>query len=326
MTAADPAGVLVTGAAGYIGRSLVAALAEETQLHPVTALDLRPVPEHDRLPAVTYVTADICAADLAELFRRHRPRCVVHLASVVAAGGDPQRDYDIDVGGTQNVLHACQAAGVRHVVVTSSGAAYGYHADNPAPLDENDALRGNEDFPYARHKRLVEELLADWRRRFPELKQTVFRPCTVLGPGTRNQITAIFDRPVVIGLSGTATPFSLVADSDVVAALLQAVRLERTGVFNLAGDGTLSLRQIAGLLGKPYFALPPGLLKAALWLFNRLRLTGLGPAHVKFIQYRPVLGNARLKGEFGYLPRHDAAGVFARYQAACRDRQKETQP
>src|SRR3546814_14447659 len=79
----------------------------------------------------------------------------------------------------------------------------------------------------------------------------------------------MFARPVVVGLSGTTTPFSLVADSDVVAALLRAVREGRGGVFNLAGDGTLSLRQIAGLLGKPYLPLPPAVLKAALWLFNR---------------------------------------------------------
>src|SRR3546814_8647783 len=126
----------------------------------------------------------------------------------------------------------------------------------------------------------------------------------------------MFWRPLVVGLCGTTTPLSLVADSDVVAALLRAVRGVRGGVFNRAGAGTLSLRQIAGLLGKPYLPLPPAVLKAALWLFNRLGVTKLGPQHVKFIQYRPVLDNRRLKDDFGYVPRYDAAGVFARYRAA----------
>jgi UDP-glucose 4-epimerase len=306
--------VLVTGAAGFIGGSLVAALAEAGEA--VVALDIRPVAPERRIAGVAYEVADICDPALIALVGRHRPRCIVHLASVVAAGGDPKRDYAIDVDGTRNVLQACRAAGVAHLVVTSSGAAYGYHADNPVPLSEDDPLRGNEDFPYARHKRLVEEMLADWRRHHPALVQTVFRPCTVLGPGTANQITAMFRRPVVVGLSGTATPFSLVADSDVVAALLRAVREGRGGVFNLAGDGTLSLRQIAGLLGKPFLPLPPAVLKGILWLLGRLGVTRLGPQHVKFIQYRPVLDNARLKRDFGYVPQYDAAGVFARYRAA----------
>ncbi len=307
--------VLITGAAGFIGRALTGALKSA---HYVVTLDLREVPEPQRLPGVTYATADIIDPTLAEIFRTYQPQTVVHLASVVAAGGDPARDHAIDVLGTKNVLEASLAAGAKHIVVTSSGAAYGYHADNPVPLRESDALRGNEDFPYSRHKRLVEEMLAEWRGKYPQLQQTVFRPCTVLGPGTDNQITAIFARPVVVGLSGTATPFSLIAELDVVDALARAVNETRTGVFNLAGDGTLSLREIARILGKTFVPLPPALLKSALWVLNRLRVTRLGPEHVKFIQYRPVLANDKLKSDFGYAPRYDARAVFDRYLESTR--------
>jgi UDP-glucose 4-epimerase len=233
---------------------------------------------------------------------------------VVAVGGADIRDYEIDVLGTRNVLEACLAAGVGHLIVTSSGAAYGYHADNPVPLRESDPLRGNEDFPYARNKREVEEMLARWRQDRPQLRQTVFRPCTVLGPTTNNQITALFERPVVTGLSGTATPFSLIADSDVVAALAQAVRTGKGGIYNLAGDGTLSLREIARLNGKPFMPIPPAVMKGALWLLHALGLTKLTPQNVQFIQYRPVLDNTRLKSEFGYAPRLDARAVFERHR------------
>lgn len=310
------AGTLVTGAAGFIGRALIKALQHDPAAQPLVAFDLREVPAGQRLPGVTYLTGDIRDVSIAALFAQYRPRCVVHLASVVAAGGDEKRDYEIDVAGTSHVLQACLAAGASHVIVTSSGAAYGYHADNPVPLRESDALRGNEDFSYARHKRLVEELLAGWRAKYPQLKQTVFRPCTVLGPGTTNQITAMFRRPLILGLTGTATPFSLISDGDVVAALAQAVRDGRAGTYNLAGDGTISLRAIAQRLGKPYLTIPPALLKAALWLLNLLGITKLGPQHVKFIQFRPVLDNARLKSEFGYAPVLDAAAVFERFVQA----------
>lgn len=310
-------GIFITGAAGFIGSALVAALAQDAAGRAVVAFDLRPVPPERRLAGVTYAEGDIRDPALVRIMQTHAPDTVVHLASVVAAGGDAQRDYEIDVLGTETVLRACAGAGVRHLVVTSSGAAYGYHADNPVPLTESAPLRGNDDFPYARNKRLVEEMLATWRQSHPALAQTVFRPCTVLGPGTSNQITAMFHRAVVLGLTGTTTPFSLVADSDVVAAILLAVRGSPPGIYNLAGDGTLSLREIAGRLGKPYLALPPWLLKAALFVANRLGLTGLGPQHVKFIQYRPVLDNAALKQSFGYVPRLDAAAVFERYRSGA---------
>lgn len=316
---ATPRDVLVTGAAGFIGSALLRELARLPDTR-VTALDLREVAAGDRVAGVAYETADIRAVRLKEIIARVQPRTVVHLASVVAVGGDPRRDYEIDVLGTRNVLEACLAAGVQHLIVTSSGAAYGYHADNPVPLRESDPLRGNADFPYAGNKREVEEMLARWRTEHPQLRQTVFRPCTVLGPATDNQITAMFERPAVIGLSGTATPFSLIADSDVVAALAQAVRDGRGGVYNLAGDGTLSLREIARLNGKPYLPIPPAVLKGVLWLLQTLRLSKLGPGNVKFIQYRPVLDNNRLKTEFGYTPRYDARAAFERYRDGRRER------
>ncbi|MGN6284341.1 MAG: SDR family oxidoreductase [Afipia sp.] len=314
-------GVLVTGAAGFIGSALIAALARDrANDEPVIALDLREVGPAHRIVGVTYVAADIRDPVLKEVIARHRPRAVVHLASVVAVGGDPQRDWEIDVLGTRNMLEAAREAGIAHVVVTSSGAAYGYHADNPVPLSEDDPLRGNEDFPYARNKREVEEMLAEWRDLYPQLTQTVFRPCTVLGPATNNQITAIFERPLVMGLTGTATPFSLIADIDVVAALVQAVRQPKPGIYNLAGDGTLSLRDIARLSRKPYLPMPPALLKGTLWLLRALRLTNLGPGNVKFIQYRPVLSNNKLKTVFGFTPQYNALQVFDRYRAGRGER------
>ncbi len=304
-------GILVTGGGGFIGAALLRHL-QAAGLGPLYAVDWRPV----TLPvAVQFRQLDIRdGLGLRAAMVQWQPDAVVHLASVVAAGGDADLDRAIDVGGTENVLQACLVAGVKRLVLTSSGAAYGYHADNPQPLNESHALRGNPDFPYADNKRRVEEMLAHWRSVHPQLQQVVFRPCTVLGPGVDNQITAIFKRPMITGLAGSATPFSFVSEADVVAALARAADGSGPpGIYNLAGDGTLSLRQIARRIGKPYLPIPPALMKAALWVANKLGLTRLGPGQVRFLQFRPVLDNSRLKAAFGYRPQHDSAAAFDRY-------------
>ena len=82
--------------------------------------------------------------------------------------------------------------GVERVVVSSSGAAYGYHADNPAWLTEDDPVRGTDTFPYSLHKRLVEEMLAGYRESAPQLEQVVLRIGTILGETVDNQITDLF--------------------------------------------------------------------------------------------------------------------------------------
>ncbi len=215
--------------------------------------------------------------------------------------------------GRSNVLDACLAAGVRQIIVTSSGAAYGYHADNPEWLTEDDPVRGNEAFAYSHHKRLVEEMLAACRREHPGLRQVVLRVGTILGETTRNQITALFDRPRLIALRGSRSPFVFIWDQDVVGAIAHAIRTDAAGIYNVAGDGALSIQEIARRLGKPCLTLPPALLRAALGLLHPLGLTRYGPEQVDFLRYRPVLDNRRLKEGLGYVPRKTSAEVFDFY-------------
>jgi len=243
---------------------------------------------------------------------------VVHLAAIVTPGprSNRKREFSVDVDGTRRVLEACVGARVRRIVVTSSGAAYGYHADNPPLIDEHTPLRGNPEFAYSHHKRLVEEVLASYRASHPELAQLVFRIGTILGESTRNQITALFERPRLLGVRGATSPFVFAWDEDVVGAILHGLATGRNGVYNLAGDGALTLEQIAARLGKPCRYLPPGLLQAALTILRPLGLSRYGPGQVNFLRYRPVLDNRRLKQEFGYTPRLSSAATFELYARA----------
>ena len=309
--------VLVTGASGLVGSRVVARLAEAGEpVGSVVALDLREPPVSARVAGVEYVEGDVRDPALEKVLCTRGVNTVVHLAAVVTPGPDSSREleYAIDVLGTENVLECSLRAGVDHLVYTSSGAAYGYHADNPVPLREDDALRGNEEFAYAHHKRLVEEMLARHRREHPELQQLVLRPGTILGETVSNPITDIFERPVVIGVARSEAPFVIVWDTDVADCILKGVCEGRTGIYNLCGDGAISLREIARRLGKPYVALPAPVLRAGLRVLGALGATRLGPEQVRFLAYRPVLCNERLKSEFGFTPSRTSAECFECYR------------
>lgn len=310
MTAAQS--VLVTGAGGYLGELLITSLATEPAgLETMVAADVRA--PRLRIPGVAYAEFDIRKAGaVADALKAHRVDTVVHLAAVVTGGKRPDRAraHAIDVGGTRNVLDACLATGVRKLIVTSSGAAYGYHPDTPQPIREDTPLRGNPEFSYSDHKRQIEEMLAAARAEHPELRQLVLRPGTILGYNTRNQITAIFDRRVIMGLRGAASPFVFIWDQDVVAILRRGILTDVVGSYNIAGDGTMTLAEIAGRLGKRYIALPVGFVRNALRALQALRLTQYGPEQVDFLRYRPVLDNTKLKKEFGYRPQKTSREVF----------------
>jgi UDP-glucose 4-epimerase len=302
--------VLVTGAAGFLGQGLIRQLARQADCEVVIAVDVRDVPAVQRLPGITYLTQDVRDPALANTVAAHRIDTLVHLAAIVTPGKDGNRafEYSVDVEGTRNVLQACLAHGVQHIVVSSSGAAYGYHADNAEWLTEDMPLRGNESFAYSHHKRLVEEMLAQHRQTHPQLQQTVLRIGTILGERVNNQITALFEKPRLLAIQGSDSPFVFIWDEDVTGAIVHALSGKApSGCFNLAGDGALTIFDIAQRLNKRPRVLPAWLLKTALFIGHRLGISRYGPEQLDFLRYRPVLLNTALKTRFGYTPQKTSA-------------------
>ncbi|WP_251438458.1 MULTISPECIES: SDR family oxidoreductase [unclassified Microbacterium] len=303
--------VLVTGGAGFLGSRVTALLSDHPDVDVVLCGDLR---ESD-VPGVVSVPVDVTdPLGLPDVLRRHRIDTVVHLAAIVNPGRDVQGEFRVDVQGSSHVLAACVEAGVRRLVVSSSGAAYGYHPDNPEWIVETDPLRGNDEFPYSRHKRMVEEMLAAARSTHPALEQVVFRIGTILGPTVHNQITALWDGKRILHIAGSDSPFVFVWVDDVAAAMVRAALGEGpAGIYNVAGDGALTVPEIARRLHKPLLTIPAPLLTIALAVGSALRLTEHGPEKVRFLRYRPVLRNDRLKERFGYVPRLTSAQAFEEY-------------
>lgn len=308
----DPATrVLVTGAAGYIGRQVATRLAAR---HPVVGIDVT-VP--DGLDAaVDMRRLDIRDPSLPDLVADEAITHVVHLAAVLDGTVDPVLAHDIDVNGTANVVAACVAGRVRHLVLTSSGAAYGYHADNPIPLTEDDPLRGNPTFPYSHHKRQVEELLAAARDEHPDLGQLVLRVGTVLGTDTDNLITDLLTRRVLPTVTGARAGFVFIWDTDLVDIITRGVDESRTGTFNVAGSGSVSMHEVARALGGTAVPIPAAVLRAALALARRAGLSQYGPEQVDFLAHRPVLDNRRLVEEFPHTPTKTSVEALAAFAAA----------
>ena len=132
---------VITGGSGYIGSRLIARLLEREDTDRIVICDVRPPRAFS--PKTEYRELDVRdAAGVRELLETERPDALVHLAFLLNPIHDEQAMYDIDVNGTHNVLEAASAAGVEHVLVTSSTTAYGAFPDNPVPITEEWPVRG----------------------------------------------------------------------------------------------------------------------------------------------------------------------------------------
>ena len=191
----------------------------------------------------------------------------MHLASIVTPGKDSNREfeYSVDVQGTENVLTpAWPPASEDHRQFERRGLRL--PPDNPAWLTE-DRRRCAATRPSP-----MRGTSAWWRRCWRagasstrELKQVVFRIGTILGETVRNQITDLFEKPRPLAIRGADSPFVFIWDQDVVGCILQAIATETTGIYNVAGDGALTIHEIAARLGKRCRVLPAWAAAAARW-------------------------------------------------------------
>ena len=300
--------ILITGAAGDIGSRLVEYFNNDTSVELYTTA-LNDLASH---VSSIHKSFDIRDIDFIEWVKEIKPDVIIHLASIIQLPESMSREeaFEIDVIATENLVKAAIEVGVEKFVVTSSGAAYGYWKDNPQWLTEDMPVRGNEDYFYSSHKRQVEEMLAKYRLSHSQLQQVVLRPGTVLGPNFNNPITNMFSKKTIVGIAGSRSPFVIIWVDDLVAYLIEAAKSNVEGVFNVAGDGTLTLKEIATHLNKPYLSIPSWFLRAALFVFKKLHLSQYGPEQVKFIEFRPVLSNQKIKQKFTHQPEKTTEQAF----------------
>jgi UDP-glucose 4-epimerase len=301
---------VITGGSGYIGSRLIDRLIEREDTERVVIADIRP-PRSFR-PKVEFSQLDVRNADGArELLERERPDALVHLAFVLNPMHDENTMYEIDVGGTQNVLRAASEAGTQHVLVTSSATAYGAFADNPVPIDEDQPVRGVPDFEYARDKAEADRLCQLWALQHPDRTMTIVRPCIVFGPNVDNYIVRAWTKqPFFAELGGADQPVQFVHEDDVVDALIRLLDGAHDGPFNLAGDGTMTWGEAADLIGTPRRRVPRRLFWRFGQLMWKLRASETPPGNLHFIIHPWVVSTDRLKQVTGWEPRHTSRETF----------------
>jgi UDP-glucose 4-epimerase len=142
--------IAITGIGGYFGQKILLELSKENIAEKIIGVDIRE--PQLKIKNFTFYNCDIRNPDLSKHFKQNRIDTVLHLAFIVKPIHDQDRAYDININGTKNVLQACKKASVKKVIVTSSGAVYGAHPDNPEFLTEDVAVRPNHDYYYCLHK------------------------------------------------------------------------------------------------------------------------------------------------------------------------------
>ncbi len=261
-----PERILVTGAAGFIGSSLVdRLLAEGREVVGFDSFDPFYPEEQKRrnlaralgAPCFRLERGDIRDRDaLASLFGEARFDCVVHLAALAGVRPSLERPgvyADVNVHGTSVVLEAAVRHGNPRILFASSSSVYGEREDGP--FRETDPVE-RPISPYAATKR-AGELVAHTFHHAHGLSITCARIFTAYGPRQRPDLAIrkfaermLEGKPIpVFGDGHSLRDFTYV--DDLVDGLVRAIDRDLGfAILNLGAGRKVSLLEVIELLEK----------------------------------------------------------------------------
>jgi UDP-glucose 4-epimerase len=302
---------VITGGSGYIGGRLTELLVERDETERIVILDVRPpdVP----WPKTEYVRGDVRdRRAMRELLERERPDALVHLAFLLNPIRDEALMYDIDVNGTQAVLQAASEAGIEQVLVTSSASAYGAFPDNPVPIAEDQPVRGQPDFSYARDKAEADRICQLWAADHPDRVMTIVRPTIVFGPNVDNYISRAMENSSFLPvMDGIEADVQFVHEDDVVTAISGLLDGREAGAFNVAADGLMKWRETAELIGTKVREMSFKTvyrIYGLAWKLHAPRVES-PPGNLHFLHQPWIVSNEKLKAT-GWEPRYTTREVY----------------
>jgi UDP-glucose 4-epimerase len=310
--------VLVTGLGTYWGSRLAQELESRDDVDVVVGVDVdEPVLPLER---TEFVRTDQQYSILQRIVQTAAIDTVLHTHLIVDSTEMSGRGlHEINVIGTMNLLAAAGAAGspVRKFVMKSSTLHYGSNYQDPYYFSEEMERTRSPRTRVERSLLEVSGFVDDFAQDNPHILVTKLRFSNVLGGNIDTPIARALRLPLVPEIFGFDTRIQFIHEEDVVGALLFTTAYDVPGVYNVAGDGTITWSEVCKLVAKRRIALPPIFTNWAAEPLRLLRIVELPPEVIALLRYGRGVDNRAFK-EAGYRYRYTTAGAVDAYAQGLR--------
>jgi nucleoside-diphosphate-sugar epimerase len=313
--------IVVTGATGNVGTSVVRALAEESDVGSVLGLARR-IPDWSP-PRTDWSPVDLASerTDLTKVFAD--ADAVVHLAWAFQPTHDPAVTWRTNVLGSMRVFDAVAKAGVPTLVHASSVGAY-----SPGPkgraVDESWPTHGWPDAAYCREKAYLERALDTFERDHPEVRVVRMRPAFLFKRESASEQRRIFGGRFLPGPLARPELLPFLPDipglrvqalhtDDAARAYVLALAGEARGAFNLAAEPPVDAELLGEMLGTRPVRLPRAAARRAVAAAWGLHLLPASPHLFDAVLRLPLMDCTRAHTELGWQPERTATEVLEEF-------------
>lgn len=311
--------VLVTGVSRYLGGKMARILTDDPSVERVIGVDV--VTPTGDIGGADFVRADIRNPIIGKVISTAGVDTVVHMGVIAtprqAGGRTPMKE--INVIGTMQLLAACQkAASVQKLIVKSSSTVYGAGPADPALFTEDMEPRHLPTSGWAKDSVEVESYVRGLARRRPDLTVSTLRFANFLGPTANTPMAQYFSLPVVPTVLGYDARLQFIHEDDGLEVIRRATVEDHPGIFNVAGDGVLSLSQAIRRAGRVELpVLPPFVGLVGRWV-RRGGFADFSPEQIRLLTHGRAVDTTRLKKLFGFTPTYTSDAAFDDFVRARR--------
>ncbi len=304
--------VVVVGATGNVGTSVLEALSREPSIEEIIAVARRPA--RMAFARTRFHAADIVTDDLTEAMAG--ADAVISLAWLIQPGRDESVTEAVNVTGSTRVFDAAVRARVPALLYASSVGAYS-EGPKDRMVDESWPTDGIPTSFYSRHKASVERHLDRLEHEHPQMRVVRMRPGLIFKREAATEIRRLFAGPLLPGslLRPALIPavprlkrlcFQAVHSLDVGEAFRLATISDARGAFNLAADPPIGVEELKGIFEARAVTLPVSAVRAVAAATYALRLQPSEPGWLDMALAVPLMDTSRARSELGWRPRHSA--------------------
>ncbi len=289
--------VVVTGISGNLGRSLAKMLHKRER---IIGIDRRPFPGKPK--DIEMYQLDLRKRKAEDVFRRNDVQAVIHMGIMHDPRMNEEEHHSFNVVGTTRILEYCARYGVKKVIMLSSANVYGPSPDNSNFLTEDAPLMAASRFSEVRDLTEVDMLAYGFFWKHPDIQTVILRPVHIIGPNIKNAPSNYLRLKYPWVLAGFDPIVQLIHVDDAARAMIEALRPEAKGVYNVVGPGEVPLSSIFRELGRTVLPVPHLVARPLLELMFKYHLASFPPPELDHIQFLCAVDGSRWAKDLGWKP------------------------
>jgi UDP-glucose 4-epimerase len=293
--------VLLTGISGAMGKIIAKTLHKEFH---VIGVDDRPF--HKKPAGIEILPVDLRRKSAFVEIRKRAPKAIIHMGVIrnpLKHISGPEA-YHFNLETTTQLLKLAEELSVRKFIFLSSANLYGPSARSSGYLREDEVLHGADRSPEIRDLVGIDMMIQSFFWKMPSIETVILRPVHIVGSELQNAPSQYFRLQTIPTIMGYDPMLQLVHAGDVAQAIKLALESSTRGIFNIAGESAAPLSRLIAALERPTVPLPEIILRTALSLSFRYKLSPYLPGELDHLKYTCLVNGKRAEAELGYKPQY----------------------